>query len=611
MQILNKHELPKRYQVNWIFYGALVITLYFDTQAQDPFNLPKFWLLMLITPVLLSYIVTSRISITKEEKRFYRAVNMLCIIYLSFLLTSSFFAYSFQVAILGESFRRNGTLTYLAFITFFLASIKFVRFENIIIGLKILFFAGATTGLYALIQITDNDWVKWSVTNQTISTFGNTNFSGAGMALFAIIVFGLLVMNFKNKLMFFSYFLIFVILIFAIVQTNARQAIIILFLGLSIFLSLFLFRKNKKIWLIALFAGFSFMVFAVLGIFKIGPLQSYFYKNSISVREYYWRAGIEMFKQNPLFGVGPDHYGIYFKQFRDVGYPLAYGWGITSSNAHNVFIQNFAIGGVIVGMSYLIIQILIGYRAIKLIMSTKGSKQAISVLLFSAWIAYQAQSLISIEFIGISIWGWILGGSLIGLSFQEQSAVVNRSKQSIKLNIPRLMLAVSLLAISFVVVNPLRQGEKTMWRQSIQFDPNNKQQLEIFDNAVTDVLENRFLNTDYKNLTVVNLLSKGELGKALEILTALESKDPRNLDTLALLVDTHEKTGNYDSAIRFRIQISKYDPWNAQNYLGLAQLYKQTGNFSEMSKMVEKILVIAPNDPISKVAQQEFSPIVE
>ena len=611
MQKLSNQKLPKSYQVNWIFYGALAITLYFDTQAQDPFNLPKFWLLMLITPVLLSYIVTSRISLTKEEKIFYRAINILCIVYLSFVLTSSFFAYSFQVAILGESFRRNGTLTYLAFITFFLASIKFIRFENIVIGLKILFFAGASTGLYALIQITGNDWVKWSVTNQTISTFGNTNFSGAGMALFAIIVFGLLVTNFKNKQLFLIYFSIFVILVFAIVQTDARQAIIILFLGLSIFLSLFLFRKSKKTWLIALFSGISFIVFAVLGIFKIGPLQSYFYKNSIAVREYYWRAGIEMFAQNPMFGVGPDHYGIYFKQFRDVGYPLAYGWGITSSNAHNVFIQNFATGGVIVGLSYLSIQILIGHRAIKLIRSTNGNEQVISVLLFSAWIAYQAQSLISIEFIGVSIWGWILGGSLIGLSFQKQSAVVNRSKQSIKVNIPRLMLVVFLLASSFVLVNPLRQGEKAMWRQSIQFDPNNKQQLEIFDKAVSDVLENRFLNTDYKNLTVSNLLSKGGQGKALEILTASESKDPRNLDTLALLVDTHERIGNFDSAIRFRIEISKYDPWNAQNYLGLAQLYKQIGNFSEMSKMVRKILAIAPNDPISIVAQQEFSPIVE
>jgi O-antigen ligase len=611
MQALSKNKSQKNYQVKWIFFSALAITLYFDIQAQDPFNLPKFWLLMLITPVILAYIFTSKTVLTKEEKDFYKILRFFCIVYFSFLLVSSYFSYSFQVAILGESFRRNGILTYLGFLAFFIASVKFIRFENILFGIKIIVLAGSVTGLYSLIQISGNDWVKWSAANQVISTFGNTNFAGAGMALFAIVIFGSSILNFKNRLIFFGQSAVFLVLVYAIVKTNARQAIIILLLGLSIFVSLFVFRKSKKIWAIFVSIGFLFAVFTMLGALKLGPLQDLVYKDSISVRQYYWLAGIEMFKSNPLLGVGPDHYGVYFKQFREVGYPLAYGWGITSSNAHNVFIQNFATGGVVAGIAYLIIQILIGYRAIKLIRSTEGSKQVISVLLFSTWIAYQAQSLISIEFIGVSVWGWVLGGSLIGLSFQEQNIVANRSKQSVELNITRLILVATLLVGSFVVANPLRQGEKAMWRQSIQFDPNNKQQVEIFNKAVADVLDNGLLNSDYKNLTAANFLSKGDQGKALEILTATESKDPRNLDTLALLVDTYEKTGNFDSAIRLRIEISKYDPWNAQNYLGLAQLYKVTSNFSEMSKMVDKILAIAPNDPISKVAQKEFSPIAE
>jgi O-antigen ligase len=611
MNRISNTSIQKDYKTRWIFGGALAITLYFDIQAQDPFNLPKFWLLILITPVILGHIFTSRTVLTKEERDFYNIVRFFCIVLVIFLLISSYFSYNFQVAILGESFRRNGLLTYLGFLTFFIASIKYVRFENILFGIKILILAGSITGLYSLIQISGNDWVKWSVANQVISTFGNTNFAGAGMALFAIVIFGSSILNFKNKLIFFSQSAVFLVLIYAIVKTNARQAIIILLLGLSIFVSLFVFRKSKKIWVIFVSIGFLSAVFTILGALRLGPLQDLVYKDSILVRQYYWLAGIEMFKSNPLLGVGPDHYGIYFKQFREVGYPLAYGWGITSSNAHNVFIQNFATGGLFVGIAYLMIQILIGYRAIKLIRSTEGSRQAISVLLLSTWIAYQAQSLISIEFIGVSIWGWVLGGSLIGLSFKDQSVIARKSKQSIDLNIPRLILVVTLLIGSFVVANPLRQGEKAMWRQSIQFDPNNKQQVEIFSKAVADVLNNGLLNSDYKNLTAANLLSKGDQGKAIEILTATERIDPRNLDTLALLVDTYEKTGNFDSAIRLRNEISKYDPWNAQNYLGLAQLYKVTNNFSEMSKMVEKILTIAPNDPISKVAQREFSPIAE
>ncbi|MBJ7507078.1 MAG: hypothetical protein JHC72_06750 [Candidatus Nanopelagicus sp.] len=87
------------------------------------------------------------------------------------------------------------------------------------------------------------------------------------------------------------------------------------------------------------------------------------------------------------------------------------------------------------------------------------------------------------------------------------------------------------------------------------------------------------------------------------------NKDPRNLDTLALLVDTYEKAGDFKLAIFYRSQIAKYDPWNAQNYLGLAQLYKVTNDPQNMSLMVNKILSFAASDPIAEVAKQEFGKI--
>ena len=106
------------------------------------------------------------------------------------------------------------------------------------------------------------------------------------------------------------------------------------------------------------------------------------------------------------------------------------------------------------------------------------------------------------------------------------------------------------------------------------------------------------------------MLATGDNERAIQILLEVINQDPRNLDTLALLVDTYEKTGNFERAIYYRNQISMYDPWNAQNYLGLAQLYEQVGKYSEMTNMVEKVLSFAPNDPIASVATKEFPPIV-
>jgi O-antigen ligase len=158
-------------------------------------------------------------------------------------------------------------------------------------------------------------------------------------------------------------------------------------------------------------------VFALLGMLQKGPLTSLLYKDSVSVRGYYWRAGIEMFKDSPLTGIGVDRYGTYFKEFREVGYPLKYGYEITSSNAHNTFIQLFATAGVFVGIFYLMLMALIFYSGVSLIKQINLEDKKIVLGLLSTWIGFQAQSLISIDNIGISIWGWLLGGSILALKF--------------------------------------------------------------------------------------------------------------------------------------------------------------------------------------------------
>ena len=75
-----------------------------------------------------------------------------------------------------------------------------------------------------------------------------------------------------------------------------------------------------------------------------------------------------MFKSYPLTGVGFDHYGYYFKEVRSVEYPLRYGFDLTSTNAHNTFLQMFSTGGLFLGLSYLLLVIstlLVGLKLVK------------------------------------------------------------------------------------------------------------------------------------------------------------------------------------------------------------------------------------------------------
>jgi len=604
-----KLKNQKDYKSRWIFGGTLAVTIYFDTQVQDPFNSPKIWILMLVAGVLASYVITEKNYLSNQSKKVFIIIKIVMTLFLLTMLLMALLSYDKQTALLGESFRKNGFITYLSFAILFIAAVKFIRYENIFTGLRVMLYAGLITGGYALIQIFNLDWVDWSVQNQIISTYGNTNFAGVGMALFAIAALGNLVNSLGNGRLVSLNFATLCILIYAVSKTNARQAILILILGILVYLSVYIYRFNKNLWWIFISTLFLVVILIILAIFKIGPLADLIYKQSLAVRQYYWLAGWEMLKQNPWTGVGIDHYGQYFKEYREVGYPLSFGWDITSSNAHNVPIQMFATGGVLVGFLYLAIQLLVLYRAVKLIRNSIGIKQSVSVLIFAIWLAYQAQSLFSIEMIGISMWGWVLGGSIIGMSLQDENQEIEKSRRSVEVNLKRVASATVLTLSVLAMIVPMRQVEKTAFRLQFDIGSDKTQQIKNFNESFDQLFENNFATTDYKNLAIYRSLILGENIKAKTELEKLLVNNYRNLDTLSLIVNLNEKTGDFESAITYRQQIAKYDPWNAKNYLGLAQLYKQVGRYSEMTSMVDKISSFAQNDPIAEVAQKEFPPI--
>ena len=187
------------------------------------------------------------------------------------------------------------------------------------------------------------------------------------MSIFLVIIFGQIFIKSFNVFHRLLTFFVSIMLLFAIFPTNARQALLILIFGLFLIILAKIYEINKKIGQFGLLSGGVVAGFAILGTLQVGPLKDLLYKPSISIRGYYWRAGIDMFKDHKFFGVGVDNYGAFFKEYRDAQYSLNYGYGITSSNAHNVFIQNFATGGIFVGVFYILLQIIILYKGVKLI----------------------------------------------------------------------------------------------------------------------------------------------------------------------------------------------------------------------------------------------------
>ena len=591
-----------------ILGGLVAVTLFFHTTLADPFNSPKLWILMLMGAWLLGNVVGNKELILLSEPL--KQLSIILFVFLTFLFIATLSTDFKYVAFFGETQRRNGFFQYLALSIVLMATAIFTRVFNVKKLFLVTFFLGLISFIYSLLQTTGNDFVSWNNPyNSVIGTLGNPNFAAAVMAVMGVIIFSSIFnSDFKLLSKIFAVALV-IMLVFVIYRSNARQGLLSIVLGSGVFFVIWIWDRSKKAGIFSLVSGFTMIILSILGMLQVGPLQQYLYKSSVSVRGYYWRAGLEMLKSHPFFGIGIDRYGSYFKQYREVEYPLNIGFQLTSSNAHNTFIQFFATGGIFLGITYLVLNLFVVYRAIIGIKNLQGSQKLYLVGIFSAWISFHAQSLVSIDNIGISIWGWVLAGSIVGLSLSDEALereneIYFRKKRN-DINLVQVLISgiSSILVLSLVIL--LYRGESNSYQGGVSLNLQDEASRTYFRDLQLKVINTPLNDTSYKLFAASRLIDAG-FEQGLTEVEKLYRIDPRNLDTLALLSIANERLGNLSKAIEFRKAIAELDPWNAENYLALGRYYKSQGNSTESELMLDKILSFAANHPIAEQAAKEL-----
>jgi O-antigen ligase len=569
------------------------------------------WIIFLISAWLIGHIVAKRHNSFKETN--IRIFGLLLACFVLFGFISAVVTDVSFTAFFGENQRRNGFLTYLSLSTFMFAAAIFVRLEAIKRLNYVAFSTGLILGIYGLMQISGLDFIQWNNPyNAVISTVGNPNFAAAVMAMMASIVFGSVLNSSFNLYYRIASLFLTGVLLLTIYLSGARQGLIAFAIGIGVYVIIWLYIIKSKLRHILLGSSLVIGAFSILGMLQIGPLTSYLYKGSVTVRGYYWRAGIEMLQDKPFFGVGFDRYGAYFKEFREVGYPLAYGFNITSSNAHNVPIQIFSTTGVFTGIAYLAILGFIVWRGIIGMRNKEGNERLLTASAFSAWLAYQAQSIISIDNIGISIWGWALGGVVVGVSRQATQVNGDVSRQpkrvanNMDFNFKQIFISTTAVAVALTAVVPLYQAEKNIYETRARYNPAVPESKTALYEYATKTLNSRLLDPGYKITAGNYLAASGFVNEGLDVLKEVIEIDPSNLDALNSLAEFNQQLGNLEEVENYRLQIAQYDPFNAANFLQLGRNYKTLGDLTKMNEMLEKIISFAPNTEEAKQANLEL-----
>lgn len=402
----------KRIQKVVLFCLVTVTLLVTPHINLDPFNVPKFLILVVCGFTLLGFMAPFVRNFYNSEARGVMILSSLMVASLIVI----FLVHRSPHQLYGTYGRNTGLLAYIALILIFMA-IAIVS-NQAFVG-KVIYFliiTGAINANYGLIQWLGLDPIDGWITfySPIQGTLGNPNFVSALLGIASVASLGLALSN-TGKIKRVMLFINVLISQFVVFVSDSIQGLLIFLIG---FILIFYYRYLRNLRLIYLrylyFALCSILgIFGILGLLNSGPFAKLLYTQSIEARGYYWRAGINMTVENLFFGVGLDAYGDWFRYFREEKLVSKYGPDLVTNAAHNVFVDIASSGGLVLFIPYLLIIGLVIKSAINILRNSKGY-DVFSVVLVGCWLAYLVQSFVSINQLSIAMWGWALGALVIG-----------------------------------------------------------------------------------------------------------------------------------------------------------------------------------------------------
>jgi O-antigen ligase len=414
-------------------FGVGLVTVFITPWfSYDPLNVSRMLLLVILASIAFFLILPQLKPSILNSYRVLLTLLSLFVVQMSLVLAlapgdrwQQFF---------GAGGRQTGFLTYLSLVVLTLSA---ALSSSNVLHQKVsqaLIAAGSVSILYGLIQAAGLDPIGWTNPYSPVfGFFGNPNFQASFLGFSAAAVTVFLLSKGKKILWRILSGLFVFLALYVIYESKSQQGFLVYGVGASITV-IILFFKTKNLYkfrFLVLGGGVVGFIGVLLDILQKSPWNSILYKPSVSFRGDYWRAGWKMTTEHPVFGVGLDSYRDWYYRSRDLVTVSRSESSNYTDSAHNVFLDFSANGGFPLLLIYLALVILTAVSAMKVLKRMQGF-DAFFVAVFIVWIGYMAQSLISINQIGLAVWGWLTSGLIIGYEIKTRNAFEVNAKDQTK-----------------------------------------------------------------------------------------------------------------------------------------------------------------------------------
>jgi O-antigen ligase len=445
---------------------------------------------------------------------------------------------------------------------------------------------------YGFIQFLDKDPLPWTNPFKAVSlTLGNPNFAGAFFGILSVIAFSRIFLG-KGVGQKISGVLLFGATVFISLKTNSLQSPLLIVGGIVVFTLLSNLGSKNGLGHVAKFSsggvlGAAFIgvvvLFAGTGSWLATAREKLFFQGSVAQRLDYWRTGFEIWKDHPIFGVGTDQFQRYAALYRTPEQLKRDGVFVIPDKSHNVLIDHFANGGLVVGLIWIAFVISVFYMLIKSIRNNENVQVPRDLaILGTMWSTYVLQALISPDQIVLSLIGYSSAGLIAGIYL--------KNAPTFKID-PFMVRAVTAFALVLVVVI---SGKALV---------ANADAKKVLAGEITGVEPILKIIDAWPNAKTTELIGIQEINKpnncefANQISDRLLKYDDRSAQAWYMKAICDNAAQNFSKAVQDINNSVKFDPINPSYLVGKAKLEIAASRIADAKLTIAKITEVDPSNP--------------
>jgi O-antigen ligase len=444
---------------------------------------------------------------------------------------------------------------------------------------------------YGCVQFLDKDPLPWTNPFKAVSlTLGNPNFAGAFFGILSVVAVSRVFVGKTVGLKVFGV-LLFVVTVFISLETKSLQSPLLIIGGVVIFGLLSNLGSKSAIGRITKFASGGVLTAALIGIgvlftgggsFFASAREKLFFQGSVAQRLDYWRTGFEIWKDHPIFGVGADQFQRYAALYRTPEQLKRDGVFVIPDKSHNVLIDHFANGGIVVGLLWIVFVISVFYMLIKALRNNENVQVRRDLaLLGTIWSTYVLQALISPDQIVLALIGYSSAGLIAGI-YLKDAPVFKVDPFMVRSVTAFVLVLVVVISGKALVANA--DAKKVLNGQITGVEPI-LQVIDAWPNAKT---------TELIGIQEINKPNNCEF--ANQISDRLLKYDDRSAQGWYMKAICDNSVGNFAKAIEDINNSVKFDPINPSYLVGKAKLEIAAARAADAKVTIAKITEIDPTN---------------